>query len=63
MRLAALRGSPSASRSIARSASWSNSESRRLSCEKRLVASLSRRIFCQIFENGTATGRRRSLRM
>jgi len=31
--------------------------------EKRLVASLSRRIFSQSFENGTDTVRRRSFRM
>ena len=60
---ATARGSPSASTSSASSASCRSSERRRFSCEKRLVASLSRRMRCQIFENGTATGRRRSFRM
>ncbi len=62
MRLSAARGSPSARTSSASSASCRSSERSRLSFEKRLVASLSRRIRSQSGENGTATTRRRSLR-
>ena len=61
MRLSAARGSPRARTRSARSASCRSSERRRLSFEKRLVASLSRRIRSQSGENGTATTRRRSL--
>ena len=63
MRFAAVRGSPSARSISARSASWRRSERMRFNCEKRLVASLSRRMRSQIFENGTETGRRRSFKM
>ncbi len=57
------RGSPSARTSSASSSSCSSSDSSRLSCENSVVASLSRRMRCQMCENGTATGRRLSLRI
>ncbi len=63
MSVAAARGSPSASTSSASSASCKRSDKSRFNFEKRLVASLSRRIFCQSGENGTATTRRRSFKM
>ena len=62
-RFTAGRGSPSAKSKSAIIASWSRSESRRFSCEKRLVVSLSSRMRSQMRENGTATGLRRSFKM
>lgn len=62
-RAAAGRGSPSAMISSSSSASWSSSDSSRLSCENRLVASWSRSTRRQSGAKGTATERRRIFRM